>query len=164
MVAAPSSAMQEPDSEEELTSAVVQGEDTEEAEGVPTQLAKDSDFEDVQVQAEEVVKVLDTDTVVKCQMRQPMLRHIKEYITDQVLPASRLETNRHVKPENLTIAKRRTDKTSRFCHVGFSNPHSFCCVPFGCDPGVSYARYLMQHHERSCLLVLTAQADKKGSV
>ena len=77
--------------EQPKTSEVAQDEDFEEAEGVPAQLARDTDFEDVPVQAEEVAKVLDTDTVVRCQMRQPMLRHIKEYITDQVLPASRLE-------------------------------------------------------------------------
>ena len=62
-----------------------------EPEDTPAQLAKEPDAEEVQVHAEEVEKVLDTDTVVRCQMRQPMLRHIKEYITDQVLPASRLE-------------------------------------------------------------------------
>ena len=54
-------------------------------------MARDTDFEEVHVQAEGVAKVLDTEAVVKCQMRQPMLRHIKEYITDQILPASRLE-------------------------------------------------------------------------
>ena len=69
--------------------ALQQGPD--EPEGASAELAKDTDFAEVQVQAEEVARVLDTDTVVKCQMRQPMLKHIKEYITDQVLPASRLE-------------------------------------------------------------------------
>ena len=74
---------------QEAGAALQQGSD--EPEGAPAQLAKDTDFEEVHVQAEEVARVLDTDTVVKCQMQQPMMKHIKEYIADQVLPASRLE-------------------------------------------------------------------------
>ena len=64
-----------------------------EPEGAPAQLANNTDCEEVHVQAEEVAKVLDTDTVVRyrCQMQQPMLKHINDYITDQVLPASRPE-------------------------------------------------------------------------
>ena len=68
VVAAQPSAMQESAAEEEPMPEVAQDASEGGAEGASTQLAKDTDFEEVQVQAEEVAKVLDTDTVVKCQM------------------------------------------------------------------------------------------------
>ena len=48
-----------------------------------------------------MARVLDTNTVVKCQMRQPILKHVREYITDQVLPASRLERIRMLEVANV---------------------------------------------------------------
>ena len=76
-------------------------------------MARDTDLEEVHVQAEEVAKVLDTDSVVKCQMRQPMLQHIKEYITDQVLPASRLERTRMLE----VVPMYEVNKAGMLCRV-----------------------------------------------
>ena len=75
-----------------------------ETEVAPVELAHSTEFEDVHVQragrgsGKGMAKVLDTDacmyTVVKCQMRQPMLKPTKGEITDQVLPARRPERTR----------------------------------------------------------------------